>query len=69
MMTQPVLLFVSVALFVIGIVGNGFEMRKIRMATEGQPNPKNVFLDRRNFKWYALMGISLVLLELDDIYT
>ena len=69
MMTQPILLFVSVALFVIGIVGNGFEMRKIRMATEGQPNPKNVFLDRRNFKWYALMGISLVLLELDDIYT
>lgn len=69
MMTQSVLLFVSVALFVIGIVGNGFEMRKIRMATEGQPNPKNVFLDRRNFKWYALMGISLVLLELDDIYT
>jgi hypothetical protein len=68
-MTQPVLLFVSVALFVIGIVGNGFEMRKIRMVTEGQPNPKNVFLDRRNFKWYALMGISLVLLELDDIYT
>ena len=69
MMTQPVLLFVSVALFAIGIAGNGFEMRKIRMATEGQPNPKNVFLDRRNFKWYVLMGISLVLLELDDIYT
>ena len=29
------------------------------MATEGQPNPKNVFLDRRNFKWYALIGIAL----------
>lgn len=69
MMTQPVLLFVAAALFVIGIAGNGFEMRKIRMATEGQPNPKNVFLDRRNFKWYALMGISLILLEIDDIYT
>ena len=69
MMAQPVLLFVCVALFAIGIVGNGFEMRKIRMATEGQPNPKNVFLDRRNFKWYALMGISLILLEINDIYT
>ena len=68
-MTQPIILFVAVALFVIGIIGNGFEMRKIRMATEVQPNPKNVFLDRRNFKWYALMGISLVLLEIDDIYT
>jgi hypothetical protein len=68
-MTQPVLLFVAVALFVMGIAGNGFEMRKIRMDSEGQPNPKNVFLDRHNFKWYALIGISLVLLEIDDIYT
>ena len=69
MMSQPVLSFVSVALFVIGIVGNGFEMRKIRMATEGQPNPKNVFLERRNFKWYALIGIALVLLTINDTYT
>ena len=68
-MTQPVLLFVAVALFALGIVGNGFEMRKIRMATEGQPNPKNVFLERRNFKWYALIGLALVLLEIGDIYT
>jgi len=69
MMPQPILSFVSVALFVIGIVGNGFEMRKIRMATEGQLNPKNVFLDRRNFKWYALIGIALVLWAINDAYT
>ena len=69
MMPQSVLSFVSVALFVIGIVGNGFEMRKIRMAAEGQPNPKNVFLDRRNFKWYALIGIALVLWAINDTYT
>ena len=69
MMTQPMLLFVAVALFAIGIVGNGFEMRKIRMSTEGQPNPKNVFLDRRNFKWYALIGIALVLWAINDAYT
>jgi len=69
MMPQPVLSFVSVALFVIGIVGNGFEMRKIRMATEGQLNPKNVFLDRRNLKWYALIGIALILWAINDAYT
>lgn len=69
MMPQPVLSFVSVALFVIGIVGNGFEMRKIRMATEGQPNPKNVFLDRRNFRWYALIGIALGLWAVNGAYT
>ncbi len=69
MMPQPVLSFVSIALFVIGIVGNGFEMRKIHMATEGQPNPKNVFLDRRNFKWYALIAIALVLWAVNGAYT
>ncbi|MDE1770685.1 MAG: hypothetical protein KGI28_09065 [Thaumarchaeota archaeon] len=62
MASQPVLSFTSIALFVIGIVGNGFEMRKIRLSTtEGQLNSKNAFLDRRNFKWYVLIGIALVL--------
>jgi len=68
-MVQFVLSLVSVALFVIGIVGNGFEMRKIRMATEGQPNSKNVFADKKNFKWYALIGIALVLWAANGIYT
>ena len=69
MMPQPVLSFVSVALFIIGLVGNGFEMRKIRMATEGQPNPKNVFLDKHNLKWYALIGVALVLWAVNGVYT
>ncbi|CUR50936.1 conserved exported protein of unknown function [Nitrosotalea devaniterrae] len=68
-MSQSILSLVSVALFVIGLVGNGFEMRKIRMATEGQPNPKNVFADKKNFKWYALIGIALALWAVNGIYT
>lgn len=60
---------ISVALFVIGLVGNGFEMRKIRLATEGQPDTKNVFVDKRNFKWYTLIGIALVLWAINDAYT
>lgn len=67
-MPQPILSFVSVALFVIGIAGNGFEMRKIRMSTEGMPNSKNVFSDKRNFKWYALIGIALVLWAINGSY-
>jgi hypothetical protein len=70
MAPQPVLSLISVALFVIGIVGNGFEMRKIRLSTtEGQLVPKNVFLDRRNFKWYILIGIALVLWAMNGTYT
>ena len=70
MSPQPVLSFASVALFVIGIVGNGFEMRKIRLSTtEGQLVPKNAFLDKRNFKWYVLIGIALVLWAINGAYT
>jgi len=67
---HSVLSLISVALFVIGLVGNGFEMRKIRLSTtEGQLVPKNVFLDKRNFKWYALIGIALVLWAINGTYT
>jgi hypothetical protein len=69
-MAQAVLSFISVALFVIGLVGNGFEMRKIRLSIpEGQLHPKNAFLDRRNFKWYAIIGIGLVLWAINRNYT
>lgn len=68
-MVQSVLSFIAVALFVIGIVGNGFEMRKIRMSAEGNVVPKNVFFDKRNYKWYVLIGIALVLWALGNAYT
>ncbi len=68
LMAQPILSFVAVALFVIGIAGNGFEMRKIRMTTESTVGSKNVFLDKRNLKWYALIGIALVLLAVNGSY-
>ena len=54
---------ISMALVVAGLIGQGFEMKKIRASikTDEQLSPKNVFLDRRNFKWYALIGAGLIL--------
>jgi hypothetical protein len=70
MSIHSILSLISVALFVIGLVGNGFEMRKIRLSTtEGQLGPKNAFLDKRNFKWYVLIGIALVLWAINGTYT
>ena len=70
MASQPVLSIISVALFVTGIVGNGFEMRKIRMSIpEGQLDSKNVFADKRNFKWYGIIAIALVLWAVNGAYT
>lgn len=54
---------ISMALVVAGLIGQGFEMKKIRSSirTDEQLNPKNVFLDKRNLKWYALIGAGLIL--------
>ena len=54
---EPVVSFVAMALVVGGLIGQGFEMRKIRASirTDEQLSSKNVFTDKRNFKWYALI--------------
>lgn len=54
---------ISMGLVIVGLIGQGFEMKKIRASikTDEQLNPKNVFLDKRNLKWYALIGAGLIL--------
>ncbi len=68
---QPILSFVAVALLVIGLVGNGFEMRKIRLSTtrDEELTSKNIFLNKRNMKWYVLIGIAIVLWAINAVYT
>ena len=53
----------AMGLVAAGLIGQGFEMKKIRASirTDEQMSPKNVFTDRRNFKWYALIAAGLVL--------
>jgi hypothetical protein len=54
---------IAIALLVIGLVGQGFEMRRIRVSTtsDGELGSPNIFLDKRNFKWYALIGAGIIL--------
>ena len=60
---QRIFSFVAVALLVIGLAGNGYEMRKIRLSTvkDEELSSPNIFLNKRNFKWYAIIGISLAI--------
>lgn len=53
---------IAMALIAGGLVGQAFELKKIRtgMMTDEQLNPKNIFADRRNFKWYALIVAGLI---------
>lgn len=57
---------VAIALLTVGLVGQAFEMRRIRRAEEevqqytSLENPANVFLNKRNFKWYAVIGLGIL---------
>ena len=55
--------FVGIIFLVIGLVGQAFEMRKIRLSTskDGELASANIFMNKKNFKWYALLGIGIVL--------
>ena len=71
MAQQSILSFVTVALLVVGLVGNGFEMRRIRLSTikDEELTSKNVFLNKRNLKWYILIAIAIMLWAVNSIYT
>jgi len=55
--------FPAIALLVIGLVGQAFEMRKINLSIskDGESGSANIFMNKKNFKWYALLGIGIVL--------
>ena len=56
----------AAALLVIGLAGNGFEMRRVRVSTvrDEEMGTKNVFMNKRNFKWYACIGAAIVLMAI-----
>ena len=69
MTVQPMLSIIAVILFVIGIAGNGFEMRKIRMSTRDEDiTSRKAFFSKRNFKWYALVVIAIGLWAMSNSY-
>ena len=65
---EEILPFVAVALLVLGLIGQGFEMRKIRLSTMKDENlsSKNIFLHKRNWKWYVLIVAGLIIWAVSD---
>ena len=55
--------FAGIVLLIAGLVGQAFEMRKIRLATykDEELASANIFMNKKNFKWYALLGIGIIL--------
>ena len=60
--------FTAIALLIAGLVGQAFEMRKIRLATyrNDELASANIFLNKKNFKWYAIIGAGMILWYLSE---
>ncbi len=59
---QWILGFTAIALLIVGLIGQAFEMKKIRLATyQNELASANIFLNKKNFKWYAIIGIGMIL--------
>ena len=53
---------IAIALLIVGLVGQAFELKKIRLATyRDELASANIFLNKKNFKWYAIIGAGMIL--------
>ena len=58
-----ILAFTGIVFLTIGFIGHAFEMRKIRLSDYGNKElgSANIFMSKKNFKWYAVIGVGIVL--------
>lgn len=62
---------IAIALTLMGLIGQGFEMRKIRASVTRDEDlaSQKIFLNKRNFKWYVLIGTGLLIWFVTGGYT
>ena len=53
--------FIGIILLTIGLIGQAFQMRKIRLTnySNGELASPNIFMNKSNFKWYVVIGICI----------
>lgn len=54
---------IATTLLIIGLTGQGFEMRKMKNI---EPTTQNVFLSKRSIKWYVIIGAAIVLWTISE---
>jgi len=54
--------YIAIALLAIGLIGQAFEMRKIRQTTyrDEEIGSPTIFTNKKNFKWYAIIGAGII---------
>ena len=52
---------IGIILLTMGLIGQAFQMRKIRLSNyrDGELASPNIFMNKSNFKWYAIIGIGI----------
>tara|TARA_B110000014_G_C19974833_1_gene504742 strand:- start:364 stop:573 length:210 start_codon:yes stop_codon:yes gene_type:complete len=60
-MAQSILAMAALAIITVALIGQAMEMRKIRIRTYGEDEVghPNIFLDKKNVKWYILIAIGM----------
>ncbi|MFB5612966.1 MAG: hypothetical protein ACE5R5_07765 [Nitrosarchaeum sp.] len=59
---QWILGFSAIVLLIVGLVGQAFELRKIRQEIyQDELGSANIFLNKKNFKWYAIIIVGMIL--------
>jgi hypothetical protein len=57
---QWIFSIIATTLLVSGLVGQAFEMRKIKL-DQNELGSANIFLNKKNFKWYTIIGAGMIL--------
>jgi len=59
-MPEPIMAIAALAVITIALIGQAIEMRKIRVRMHGEDSigSPNIFLDKRNFKWYGMIVVG-----------
>ena len=62
-MPEPIMAIAALAVITIALIGQAIEMRKIRVRMHGEDSigSPNIFLDKRNFKWYGMIVVGFCL--------
>jgi hypothetical protein len=62
-MVEWIIPTIAIGLVTFGLIGQGFEIRKIRLSIKNDEDfsSARIFTDKRNYKWYILIGAGLVL--------
>ena len=55
--------FTGIIFLTIGLIGQAFEMKKIRLIaySDKELGSANIFMNKKNFKWYAVLGVGIIL--------